>query len=179
MAAKPDFQNSYPIKQSEEHRVSRRQFAKFCGCSAIALGAGVPIKRRLSALPKAESSITVATAEEVPVGGYKLFNYPTADHLCILIRRTETVYAAFSQSCTHLMCPVHFRAETNQFVCPCHEGFFDATDGTVIAGPPRRSLPQYFVSVAGNKVIVVPEIINGPDTASSTLHSLNETRPIS
>ena len=52
--------------------------------------------------------------EEIPVGGYKLFRYPTEDHPCIVVRLSGSEFAAYSQSCTHLMCPVNYQHEQRQ-----------------------------------------------------------------
>ncbi len=48
----------------------------------------------------------------------------------------------FAVNCTHLGCPVNWRAEADIFLCPCHGGVF-YRDGTVAAGPPPRPLFQY------------------------------------
>ena len=84
-------QLSYPIKRSEELRVSRRQFAAFCGCSALALGAGFPVRKALLELPEATEPMTVAKDDELVRGGYKLFRYPSEEYPCILIRRWTCV----------------------------------------------------------------------------------------
>ncbi len=73
-----------------------------------------------------------------------------------MIRPRTDRFAAYSQSCTHLMCPVYFNAEKNQLVCPCHEGFFATEDGRVLAGPPRRPLPRYPIEVRGEELWVLP-----------------------
>lgn len=156
MSEKKDWQRNYPIKRSEEHKVSRRQFATFCGCSALALGAGIPVRQALLELPEAVDPVVVANADEIIRGGYKLFRYPTENDPCILIRLKDGSFVAYSQSCTHLMCPVHFDAVTSRIVCPCHNGYFDSEDGSVLAGPPQRSLPRYQVAVVEGKVIVGP-----------------------
>ncbi len=152
----PEWEKAYPIKQQDEHRVSRRQFAAFCGCSALALSAGIPLRQVLRAIPPATDPIAVAAVEEVPRGGYKLFEYPEPGYPCILVRSLEGEYAAYSQSCTHLMCPVHFDAQAHQLVCPCHSGYFDAKDGRVLAGPPQRALPRYQVAIEEGQVRVGP-----------------------
>ena len=90
--------------------------------------------------PRSEG-IDVAKEGELGPGDYRLFNYPNQASPAILIRLESGRYVAFSQSCTHLMCPVHFSKATSQLVCPCHEGYFSAEDGRVLAGPPPRSLP--------------------------------------
>ncbi|MBI4662709.1 MAG: Rieske (2Fe-2S) protein [Verrucomicrobia bacterium] len=137
---------------------SRREFAKFLGCAVMA-GAGVAAARPLLpvTLAKSLAPVAIAQASEIPVGGYKLFRYPTKDDPCILVRLEADRFAAYSQRCTHLMCPIHFQAEKRQFYCPCHEGFFNAEDGSVLAGPPRRPLPRYAVELREGQVWVGPE----------------------
>jgi Rieske Fe-S protein len=91
---------------------------------------------------------------ELAVGSSKLFRDPKTDAPCILIRLSEELYVAYSQSCTHLMCPVHFDGKKNQLICPCHEGFFNAEDGRVLAGPPPRSLPRFPVEIRDGQIWV-------------------------
>ena len=150
------WESDYPVRQSEEHRVTRRQFAKFACCSALAFGAAALAKEKLFAPPAATEPMRVASLGELKVGGYKLFNYSTEYQPCILIRLGESEFAAYSQSCTHLTCPVNYQHAKRQFYCPCHEGFFNAEDGSVIAGPPPRPLPRFPVEVRGEEIWVLP-----------------------
>ncbi|PYM13076.1 MAG: Rieske (2Fe-2S) protein [Verrucomicrobia bacterium] len=147
-----------PIPESEEHQVTRRQFAKFACCSVLAMAAGRLGKDTLLARRVATEPMQIAGIGEIRVGGYKLFRYPTEDEPCILVRLAENRFVAYSQSCTHLMCPVSYQHENKQFYCPCHEGFFDAEDGHVVAGPPRRPLPEYPVETRGDKIWVLPPL---------------------
>jgi Rieske Fe-S protein len=164
----PTWQRNFPIRQSEEHAVSRRQFATFCGCSALALAAGIPLKQKLLALPAADEPITVGRVAEIPAGTAVQFTYPSADHPCILVRLSADEFVAYSSACTHLMCPVHYEDSSNQFVCPCHNGFFDAKDGSVIAGPPRRALPRYEVNLSAGEILVGPNLMpNSPAGSES------------
>lgn len=156
---KPTWQTSFPIRQSEEHAVSRRQFAAFCGCSAMALAAGIPLKQKLLAMPITDQPITVGRIEVVPEGTAVQFSYPSENHPCILVHLPTGEFVAYSSACTHLMCPVHYEGSSNRFVCPCHNGFFDAKDGRVIAGPPRRALPRYEVNHVDGKILVGPKLI--------------------
>ena len=48
-------------------------------------------------------------------------------------------FQVFNVNCTHLGCPVNWRAEAKIFLCPCHGGVYYA-DGTVAGGPPPRPL---------------------------------------
>jgi Rieske Fe-S protein len=151
----PNWKSDYPVRQSEEHRVTRRQFAKFACGSALAFGASWLAKDALLAPGVAGEPKFVARLDEIAASGHKLFRYPTEDDPCILIRVTEQKFAAYSQSCTHLKCPVHYQHEEKRFYCPCHEGFFSAEDGRVLAGPPPRALPRYPVEIRGQKIWVL------------------------
>ena len=156
MPSRSHWESDFPIRQSAEHEVSRRQFLKVACCSPIAVGAGRLAPDKLFAQPRATEPKLVGRVEELTVGGYKLFRYPAEDHPCILVRLSESEFAAYSQSCTHLMCPVHYRPEPRQFYCPCHEGFFSAKDGRVLAGPPPRPLPRYPVEIRGGEIWITP-----------------------
>ena len=152
----PHWKSNFPIRQTDEHDVSRRQFCKVACCSALAVGGGFLAKEKLFPQPHATEAKFVAYVADVPVGGYKLFNYPTEHHPAILVRLSESEFAAYSQSCTHLMCPVHYRHEKREFYCPCHEGFFSAEDGRVLAGPPPRPLPRHPVEIRDGAIWIVP-----------------------
>jgi menaquinol-cytochrome c reductase iron-sulfur subunit len=72
-----------------------------------------------------------------------------------LRRSSEREFVAFAVNCTHLGCPVNWRADAQLFLCPCHGGVYYA-DGTVAGGPPPRRLLQYVVRIAdGNRVEVL------------------------
>jgi nitrite reductase/ring-hydroxylating ferredoxin subunit len=156
MTDKPHWKADFPIRQSEEHRVSRRQFAMFACCSAAVFGAAWLAKGKGLAPRVATEPKFIARTDELPVGGSKLFRYPTEADPCILIRLATDRFAAYSQSCTHLKCPVYFKSERNELVCPCHEGFFSADDGHVLAGPPQHALPSHPIEVRDQEIWVLP-----------------------
>ena len=156
MPEQPHWKSNFPIRQSDEHAISRRQFAKVACCSAVAVGAGWMSRDKILPLPPATEPKLVARVSEIPVGGSRLFRYPTEEHPAILVRLAENEFAAYSQACTHLMCPVHYQHERRQFYCPCHEGFFSAADGRVLAGPPRRALPRYPVELRHGEIWIIP-----------------------
>ena len=56
----------------------------------------------------------------------------------ILVRRSNLGLQAFSSTCPHLGCRVHWEAEKQRFFCPCHNGVFNA-DGVAISGPPAAA----------------------------------------
>lgn len=53
----------------------------------------------------------------------------------ILVKRGAKGFEAFSSTCPHLGCHVHWEAEGQRFFCPCHRGVFNA-DGVATSGPP-------------------------------------------
>ena len=62
---------------------------------------------------------------------------------------------AFSAVCTHLGCIVGYDTSKNpDIVSPCHDGHFNAVNGTVISGPPPAPLKEYPVAVENNKIFV-------------------------
>jgi rieske iron-sulfur protein len=50
---------------------------------------------------------------------------------------------AYSAICSHQNCPVTgWHREHHQFICPCHETYYDPKDGArVVSGPAKRALP--------------------------------------
>jgi menaquinol-cytochrome c reductase iron-sulfur subunit len=73
----------------------------------------------------------------------------------IWLRRSgERDFTAFGLNCTHLGCPVNWRAGAELFLCPCHGGVYYA-DGSVAGGPPPRPLPRYSVRIADNERVQV------------------------
>jgi Rieske Fe-S protein len=62
-------------------------------------------------------------------------------------------FRAFNATCTHLGCLVKWDGSLNQFVCPCHDGTYDA-DGRVVSGPPPMALRECKVEVEGDKLVI-------------------------
>jgi menaquinol-cytochrome c reductase iron-sulfur subunit len=71
-----------------------------------------------------------------------------------LRRNGQADFTAFAVNCTHLACPVNWRASAQLFLCPCHGGVFYA-DGSVAGGPPPRPLPRYDVRVQDGSVQIL------------------------
>lgn len=152
------WKQDFPVPSGEDSYVTRREFTKFLGLTSLAflLGTFATLGRTLMKRLSGEKpeGVAVAGLAEVPIGGYKLFRYPTENDPCILLRLSEEQFVAFGQRCTHLSCPVIFEAAKKQLVCPCHEGFFSAEDGRVLAGPPKRGLPRLSVVTQDARVWV-------------------------
>jgi Rieske Fe-S protein len=97
----------------------------------------------------------IATIDQIPVGGTIVFEYPAPHDTCVLVRRSDAGFVAFSQKCTHLSCAVIPRPEEGTLHCPCHEGLFDLATGRPIAGPPTRPLPRIVLDIRGRDIYAV------------------------
>jgi len=73
----------------------------------------------------------------------------------VWLRRTDQLdFTAFGLNCTHLGCPVNWRAGAELFLCPCHGGVYNA-DGSVAGGPPPRPLVRYSVRIGDGQRVQV------------------------
>jgi len=156
----PRWKEDFPINWEDDAYITRKEFIKFLGLTSIVFlfGTCLTAGRRWlrESFQRRSPPMSIGHVDEIPVGGYKLFRYPGPDDPCILLRPGPEQFVAFSQLCTHLACPVHYQAETGQLVCPCHEAFFKAEDGTVLAGPPRRPLTRFAVVVRDKQLWIQP-----------------------
>jgi Rieske Fe-S protein len=157
------WKKDFPITSEEESYVARREFTKFMALTSVAffLGTFTATARKLwkRATWKSRDAVRVGHVDDVAVGGYKLFRYPTDNDPCILLRLDQERFAAFDQRCTHLSCPVYFNAKDGQLLCPCHKGIFSAVDGAILAGPSKRALDALAVIVRNGELWVqAPEV---------------------
>jgi menaquinol-cytochrome c reductase iron-sulfur subunit len=68
-----------------------------------------------------------------------------------VVKQDGDRFVAFSPTCTHLGCAVHWDERNKYFLCPCHTSSF-AIDGRVLGGPAPRPLERYRVRVSGGKL---------------------------
>ncbi len=71
-----------------------------------------------------------------------------------VIRKTDTNFLVLSSKCTHLGCTVSWKADRQEYVCPCHDAQF-SLDGKVLGGPPPRPLDSF----SGDRLRVVDDIL--------------------
>jgi cytochrome b6-f complex iron-sulfur subunit len=69
----------------------------------------------------------------------------------IIARPTQNTVAAFSAICTHQGCAVVPNGK--ELDCPCHHSSYNATTGTVIAGPAPLPLPSVKVTLSGDEIL--------------------------
>lgn len=154
----PLWKDEFSIFSEDEKYVTRRQFSKFMILTSLGMFAGnawIWIRSLTQPRARAFPQMAIASVEEIPVGGVKLFNYPSEHDECILIRRAPDQFMAYSRKCTHLTCPVFYAQQNDRLECPCHEGYFDIEDGSVLQGPPTRPLPRILVEIRGNQLYAV------------------------
>jgi Rieske Fe-S protein len=153
----PLWRDEFSVFTADERYVNRRQFTKFLTLTSFGMFVGNLWVLARSVLYRAPvyPRMPVATTAELPVGGVKVFAYPTAADPCILVRAGADDYVAYSQKCTHLSCAVYFEKEHNRLACPCHQGFFSLADGSVLQGPPQRSLPRVKLEQRGEQLVAI------------------------
>lgn len=152
----PRWRQDFPIDWSQDEYVSRRDLVKFIVLTSAAFTVGQlwiaarGLFRRRRPTPPVGTAI--ASVDELPIGGAKIFAYPEGSSPRLLVRLERQKFVAYDQQCTHLLCPVVPAFESGRLHCPCHNGWFDLETGQVLAGPPQRPLTRVLVEVRGGTV---------------------------
>ena len=148
------WRDEFSIESAREAYVARRQFGKFFVLMSLAMFAGNVwiLVRSLFRKGTAYPVTFVARKDAVPMGGVKLFHYPTAQDPCLLFHTRSARFVAYSQKCTHLSCAVIPAEDGKRIECPCHHGFFSIEDGSVLQGPPPRPLPRIVLEERGDEL---------------------------
>ena len=145
-------------QQAAERKITRREFltssAMTTGLAASAIVAGSFGWRFVYQAVEIPKIQMLATAlSKLPPGTRKVLKL--ANNEVVLINKDGKI-RALSTVCTHLGCRAAWQEHSQQFVCPCHIGIFDA-DGKVVSGPPPQPLQEFAVEVkAGNIYVSVP-----------------------
>jgi len=153
----PLWKEEFSVRAGDERYVTRRQLTKFLVVTSFGMLVGNLWILLRSVFYRAPSypQQTVARLGEIPVGGVKLFTYPSKEDRCILVRTSEDEHVGYSQKCTHLSCAVYYSRESDRLECPCHKGFFSIADGSVLQGPPSRPLPRIVLENRGEEIVAV------------------------
>jgi Rieske Fe-S protein len=135
----------------EQNCNGRREFLVKTTATAGGLLLGLSGLNNVSAKETEGDDVTIKLDEKSPlskVGGSYTFDYK-GDKI-IVIRKTETDFAAFSAICTHKGGPLEYKEKTQQLVCPWHNSKFD-TAGQPAGGPAKTPLRNF----ATEKAVVV------------------------
>jgi Rieske Fe-S protein len=138
--------------------ISRRKFLKVAAWAATVTGfsaVAIPIiayfyPKELEEVPS--EPVPVGSPQDLPDGAAKVVAYGRYPALVI---NTGGTLRAYSSVCTHFACLVKWNPDTRTIDCPCHEGYFNAEDGSVISGPPPRGLDPIAVRVAEDGLIYI------------------------
>src|SRR5436309_1019782 len=93
----PLWQDEFSVFTADERYVNRRQFTKFLTLTSFAMLVGnlwILARSLFHSTPKYRPQ-AVAAVDEIPVGGVKLFAYPTPEDPCILVRTAAGAYTAY------------------------------------------------------------------------------------
>ena len=160
----PIWAEEFSVHGAEDAYVLRRQFTKFLVLTSFGMVAGngwILLKAMTAETRTDWPQLVVGRVSEIQPGTVRFFSYPAETDPCILVRRTNGAFAAFSQKCTHLSCAVYYAAEKDRLECPCHEGYFSAANGRVLQGPPPRPLPQITLEQRGDELVAVGVTLHG------------------
>jgi len=137
--------------------LTRRNFLNILKTSGAFLGASALISPIVAYFypPKLEETpaepVLVCSEAELPVGASKTVafgRYPA------LVINTENGLRAYSAVCTHFACITKWNLEKGMIHCPCHEGYFDPEDGSVISGPPPTPLAKLVAEVVDGQIYI-------------------------
>jgi nitrite reductase/ring-hydroxylating ferredoxin subunit len=162
----PVWSEEFSVHSAEDSYVQRLQFTKFLVLTSFGMVAGnawIWLKALTAEERHTWPEATVGRISEIAPGTVRFFAYPEPTDPCILVRRTNGEFTAFSQKCTHLSCAVYYAAEKDRLECPCHEGYFSAANGRVLQGPPPRPLPQVVLEQRGDELVAVGLTTHGAD----------------
>ena len=138
-------------------QITRRDFMKLVNGGLVIAGTAViagPVVAYFypSELQETPSEpVRVCTVDELPVGESKTIGYGRYPAIVI---NTPDGLRAFSAVCTHFACIVKWENEQGLIYCPCHDGYFDPSDGHVISGPPPLPLTVIPVNVVNNEIFI-------------------------
>ncbi|GEM49564.1 QcrA and Rieske domain-containing protein [Deinococcus cellulosilyticus] len=154
----PHWKRDFSVDWDKTSLITRREFTRFLGLSSGALAVGTTVLAAAGTLSKPRTDYPeqeIAAVDQIKPRGFLAFHYPHKDDHALLLRHEDGTFSAFSQKCPHLGCHVFFAEHTGKLECPCHEGFFDARSGDVLAGPPQRGLDRVEIEVRDGKVFAV------------------------
>ncbi len=159
-AQKEEWREEFPYPWDEDEIVTRRDTLRFllAGSGALFLATGVlAFLGNLPAGPNVQA-VPIAKVGELAENQWKVFDFPDQYAQGILINLPKKGLVAYSDVCTHLSCAVVYQGN-GRLHCPCHDGFFDASTGDVLAGPPIRPLPLIQLAIHNGTIYAVKEVL--------------------
>jgi Rieske Fe-S protein len=138
-------------------KLTRQDFLRFAnrvlvatGLTAI-LGPVVAYFYPKELVDESPVPVRVAPINEFPIG--ESYTVPFGRYPALAINTSEGL-RAYSAVCTHFACIVYWKPSSGMIECPCHAGFFDPLDGSVISGPPPAPLKVLSTEVVDGVIFV-------------------------
>jgi Rieske Fe-S protein len=133
-----------------DRAIDRRELLRRLGL--VAVGAGLLQSTAACSGESSEPDIPTLSAPlaQLPRGSRIVLG---DEEIQVEVRRIGDEVAARSLVCPHIGCFVEWKPAEDRYVCPCHEGTFDA-DGQLLHGPPRGSLRELPAWIEGDRVFV-------------------------
>ena len=103
-----------------------------------------------AAAPVPAGYVLVAAMSSLAGKTSAYFNHPSRG-LSLLLNQGGQ-WNAFSATCTHAPCTVKYTGSA--IYCPCHDGYFNPSNGAVTRGPPPRALHQFGVLIQDANLFV-------------------------
>lgn len=148
---RPNRDNEAPDSQE----LTRRNFLRI-GIGALGIlsalevaGASILYLRSRGLAGKYGGVVTAGPVESFPPGSVAEF----PDGRFFLIRSQDGGFLAVYNRCPHLGCVVHWEAQENRFLCPCHASSFDLY-GNFESPPVSRPLDAFPVRIQDANVRV-------------------------
>jgi Rieske Fe-S protein len=154
----PHWKTDFSVDWEKTSYITRREFTRFLALGSGAMAVGnvyLAVRSGFVGTKSPAPRLEVASVDAIEVRGFQSFEYPEKGQHAILLRHEDGTLSAFSQRCPHLGCSVYFSQESQKLECPCHEGFFDAKTGDVLAGPPQRGLATIKLEITDGKIFAV------------------------
>ena len=126
--------------------ISRKEFLR----QAAVMGIGLSVVGTSACSLLDEPEMQVCSLEELTAQGHIIAKF---NRKKIFVTRLEGELTIFSLICSHKKCTVGYEADTQQFICPCHDGIYDKY-GEVVDGPPPEPLPRFKAEVREGMVWV-------------------------
>jgi arsenite oxidase small subunit len=109
--------------------------------------------------------LSIAKVSALKVGQAATASYPDATSPIIILKMGKKVpdgigpdsdIVAYSSNCTHMGCPIAYKATSNVLLCACHYSSFDPSrSGMQIVGHATTNLPQIVLEASGDDLFAV------------------------
>ncbi len=95
--------------------------------------------------------VRVSPLDDIPPGAS--ITVPFGRYPAIVVHTPQGL-RAYSAVCTHFSCIVKWDEKDQVILCPCHDGYFNAEDGSVISGPPPTPLEELSLTIKDGDIYI-------------------------